>query len=206
MDTRIADQELFQLAKQTVASINGRTGWIPESGAQMAWIAAVRLGWNATDFVLAAGGALAAGGQYPSLYGIDGGGGLETTGMTLAVNEMLLQSHERGLRFFPVWDPARPVSFTTLRTVGAFLVSGRLSPAAATAAAATNAVVHAEIVSEVGEVCTIYGSSGGRPRVVVSGSEVPVAIVFSTDKPFSFSFNTTAGTVYALAMTYEGIL
>ena len=64
LDTRHSDPALFQIAVNTVSKLNAQTGWRPESGAQMDWIAAVRLGWNATEFVLAAGAALSAGGEH----------------------------------------------------------------------------------------------------------------------------------------------
>ena len=76
--TRQSDPETFALARRTVAALNNATAWNPESGAQMDWIAAVRLGWNATEFILRSGAALgpSAGSRYPmlpSFYGTDGG-------------------------------------------------------------------------------------------------------------------------------------
>ena len=56
--------------------LNAATTWIPESGAQMDWIAAVRLGWNATELILHAAAALAPSSRYPMFpnpYGTDGG-------------------------------------------------------------------------------------------------------------------------------------
>ena len=55
-----------------------------------------------------------------------GGGGIETAGGAQAVNDMLLQSSEGFLRFFPVWPAGEDAAFNTLRAVGAFLVSASL--------------------------------------------------------------------------------
>ena len=55
-----------------------------------------------------------------------GGGGIETAGGAQAVNDMLLQSSEGFLRFFPVWPAGEDAAFDTLRAVGAFLVSASL--------------------------------------------------------------------------------
>jgi hypothetical protein len=74
--TRASDPEAFGLARRTVAALNAATVWSPESGAQMDWIAAVRLGWNATEVILRSGAALGPGSRYPmfpSFYGTDGG-------------------------------------------------------------------------------------------------------------------------------------
>ncbi len=64
--------------------------------------------------------------SYPSLVLYYGGGGIENVAGFLAVNEMLLQSHEGVLRFFPAWPRELPARFGTLRAVGAFLVSAEL--------------------------------------------------------------------------------
>jgi hypothetical protein len=180
----------FQLATRTVAHINGAGGWRPESGAQMDWIAAVRLGWNATELVLSAAAALKDGGMYPNLYGVDGGGGLETCGVTLAINEMLLQSHEKGLRFFAVWPRHRHASFSTLRAVGAFLVSAVYHPASRT--------VSANILSTAGGACAVYAGDDGKPPVVTASNGVVVKV--SAAGVSRFQFATSQNTSYTMAM------
>ena len=40
----------------------------------------------------------------------------------MAINDMLLMSFEKFLRFFPVWPVDDDASFTNLRAAGAFLV------------------------------------------------------------------------------------
>lgn len=46
-------------------------------------------------------------------------------GATVAINDLLLQSHGGRMRFFPAWNATAlgAASFTTLRSYGAFLVS-----------------------------------------------------------------------------------
>ena len=81
-----------------------------------------------------------------SLVGAGNGGGmLENSGATVAINDLLLQSHAGHLRFFPVWDATilGASSFTTLRTYGAFLVSASIS--------GTGTVAPISLVSEQGE-------------------------------------------------------
>jgi hypothetical protein len=53
---------------------------------------------------------------------------LENMGATVAINDMLFQSHGGALRFFPVWDAQAlgAASFGTLRGYGAFLASGAI--------------------------------------------------------------------------------
>jgi hypothetical protein len=188
--SRTVDAVQFEIATRTVAIMNSVGAWRPESGAQMDWIAAVRLGWNATEFVLNAGAALQNGGMYPNLYGIDGGGGLETCGVTLAINEMLLQSHEGGLRFFAVWPRYLPASFTTLRTVGAFLVSASYS--------AITGVVSAHISSTVGGKCFVFSGDDGNPPAVTTGDGVVVSV--HTAGAGRFGFVTAPSGVYSLLM------
>ena len=179
----------------------------PESGAQMSWIAAVRLGWPAEYFILNAAASLRNGGMFPNLLGSDGGGGLETTGITLAINEMLLQSHEQALRFFPVWPQGWPASFTTLRTVGGFLVSASVSAAAGntspdeTATGARGAKagrqVAATIHSTVGGECFVFTEMRTLPSVTTLDGHRVQVLPASTGR---VSFNTTTGATYALSM------
>jgi hypothetical protein len=82
-----------------------------------------------------------------------GGGGIESCGGFLAINEMLLQSHEGVLRFFPVWPKDQDARFGTLRAVGAFLVSAELK---------NGVVTGVKIVSEKGRDCTVQNPWTGK--------------------------------------------
>ncbi len=62
----------------------------------------------------------------PNLLLQYGGGGIENCSGFLAVNEMLLQSHDGVIRLFPCWPREMDARFGTLRAVGAFLVSAEL--------------------------------------------------------------------------------
>jgi alpha-L-fucosidase 2 len=82
-----------------------------------------------------------------------GGGGIETCGgMVASVCEMLLQSHEGVIRFFPCWPAARDASFTNLRARGAFLVSARRTG---------GRVSEVFILSERGGTCRLAMPWGG---------------------------------------------
>ncbi len=82
------------------------------------------------------------------------GGGIETcSGITAGLNEMLLQSHEKVLRFFPVWQTNKDARFGRLRAVGAFLVtSGYMD----------GQVQYAVIESEKGRDCTVVNPWPGK--------------------------------------------
>jgi alpha-L-fucosidase 2 len=97
--------------------------------------------------------------SFPNLLLFYGGGGIESCGGFLAINEMLLQSHEGVLRFFPCWPRDQDARFGTLRAVGAFLVSAELK----------NGVVGGvKIISEKGADCTVQNPWPGK-KVTISG-------------------------------------
>ena len=107
-------------------------------------------------------------------YVEEAGGGYETAGASIAVQEMLFQSHEGFLRFFPVVPTGESASFSGLRAVGAFVVSARLEM--------NGTMTGIKIVSEAGRNCTIlvptYPSTAvGRARTLVvmdsTGASVP---------------------------------
>jgi len=124
-----SDAETLQTMRNTVEGINRINGWAPESGMQMAWIGAVRVGYNGTDLLLKAKQILSDPNVfYPNFYPITGGGGLEQAGVTLAINEMLMQSHEGYIHLFPVWPKDQAASFEQLRAKGAFVVSAVHDP------------------------------------------------------------------------------
>jgi hypothetical protein len=90
-----------------------------------------------------------------------GGGGIENVSPSLAVNEMLLQSHEGVLRFFPCWPKDQDARFGTLRGCGAFLVSAELKG---------GAISGVKIVSERGKPCAVQNPWPGHSvRVLRNG-------------------------------------
>jgi len=82
-----------------------------------------------------------------------GGGGIENCAGFHALNEMLLQSHEGVLRFFPCWPKDMDAKFGTLRAVGAFLVSAEVK---------SGEISGVKIVSEMGKDCIVINPWPGR--------------------------------------------
>ena len=124
-----------------------------------------------------------------------GGGGIETAGGAVAINDMLLMSFEGFLRFFPVWPPADDASFTSLRAVGAFLVSASIR---------STVVVDVEVTSEAGRNCTFlspWQRASAEPPVVTSASGERLVVVRATSPLGATSlwrFATVAGGVYTV--------
>ena len=81
------------------------------------------------------------------------GGGIENCSGFLAVNEMLLQSHDGVLRIFPCWPREMDAKFGTLGAVGAFLVSAEIKG---------GLIPGVTILSEKGRDCTIVNPWPGR--------------------------------------------
>ena len=92
--------------------------------------------------------------SYPNLILYYGGGGIENVAGFLAVNEMLMQSHEGVIRFFPVWPRDQDARFGGLRAVGAFLVAAELREGVARGVS---------VRSERGGPCTVANPWPGRP-------------------------------------------
>jgi hypothetical protein len=102
--------------------------------------------------------------SFPNLLACEGGGAIEACGgVTSAVNEMLLQSHEGVLRLFPAWPREKNARFETLRAVGAFLVSSELRD---------GAVQFVRISSERGEDCVVQNPWPGRTVAVLRDGRV----------------------------------
>lgn len=87
-----------------------------------------------------------------------GGGGIEdASAVPVCLQEMLLQSHQKTIRLFPVWPDDQPASFRKLRAVGAFLVSSAYSE---------GSVKYVLVESEKGRTCRIQ-NPWPEERVVV---------------------------------------
>ena len=113
-----------------------------------------------------------------------GGGGIENVSPALAVTEMLLQSHEGVIRFFPCWPLDQPARFGTLRAVGAFFVSAELKD---------GKVSGASITSEKGRTCSIVNPWPNQTvRVIRNGTSA------ETVSGLRFTLKTGSGEMLGL--------
>ncbi|WP_052850013.1 discoidin domain-containing protein [Streptomyces avicenniae] len=100
--------------------------------------------------------------------------GIEKSGTTEAINNMLVQGHGGVITLFPVWPSARDASFNRLRMPGAFVVSS---------ARQGGAVLYADVVSQVGGTLRLTNAWPGRTIAVTNAAGQPV------------SFTTTGGVI-----------
>jgi hypothetical protein len=111
------------------------------------------------DFVLQSGG------RYSDQTNFDWMGDmgiwLENFSLPVVINECLMQSYDGTIRLFPNWDRKTDAAFTTLRAVGAFLVSSALSG---------GEITHLTILSEQGRRCKLHNPwPGATVRLVRDG-------------------------------------
>ena len=194
-----SDPSLLAVARNTML-LSGFTDKRSEGNAfQYIYPAFVRVGcasgcWLNATWILGQMSAVIGDAMGANGYLSQAGGGIETASGAVAVNDMLLMSFESFLRFFPVWPRAEDASFTTLRAVGAFLVSASLS---------AGVVGDIEIVSDAGLNCTFlspWQPQAAAPLVTgAKGSAVAVARAPSQGGLALWSFATVRGGVYTIA-------
>ena len=212
-------EDVLALAINTVWGDNDRSSWHPTNGLCLAWPSATRITngstpGRATALLDRYEGALKAT-MHPNFWPDMGGGGIEQVGATVAVDELLLQSHEGFIVLFPAWERGlHAAAFITLRARGAFLFSAAID-------AKGRVVPKVAVYSEMGEPCRMIspwssnggggGASSNPPFVVAvrssssrktngSISEVP-KVVFAGlvgRSVATWAFNTTARTEYVL--------
>ena len=190
-----SDNATKTVARNTVWLVNNYSGWHPVNGICLAWPSSARLMDKHDPYpfgpavLLDAWAAALEQTMQRNFWPSMGGGGLEQVGATQAINELLLQSFQGALRFFPGWPIGETASFTTLRAVGAFLVS-----AAVDAAGNTGNIT---VLSEVGLPCTVVSPwLGAGIKVTSGGSEIAVVKAAGNRR---WTFKTTAGTSYTLS-------
>lgn len=171
-----SDAATLRLARTTIWATNSATHWAPINGLCLAWPSASRLADKHEPFPFGSAAlldhfetALRAKMQanfWPNL----GGGGLEQVGATVAVNELLLQSFEGFLRFFPGWALGEAARFATLRAYGAMLVSASVD--------ADGVASDIVVVSEQGADC-VFQNPWLRlpPNTPVLASRPPAVVV-----------------------------
>ncbi len=109
----------------------------------------------------------------------------ESLGIIGPLQEMMLQSWDGVIRVFPAWPSDTDASFTTLRAVGAFLVS---------AAHAGGQVTQVTSTSEKGQPCRIANPFPGETTIVDSADK-PIPCI--TDAGI-LAFKTAPGETYHL--------
>jgi hypothetical protein len=149
-----SDPKLLEISRDTITVLNR---WADYNGFSSFYTAAARIGYD-PNVILAKLRAECDKHSMPNLLLTYGGGGIESGGGFLAINEMLLQSHEGIIRLFPCWPHDKDARFGTLRAVGAFLVSAELK---------AGIISGMKIVSEKGRDCTIQNPWPGKKIQVV---------------------------------------
>ena len=189
-----ADTQLLAIAKATVYALNDFTKWDNTNGYCLSWPPAVRTSTRADSALLIGKfrSALDSGMSHNGNHG-NGGGMLENSGATAAINEMLLQSHGGRLRFFPVWDATAlgPAAFVTLRAYGAFLVSAAIN--------AAGTVGTVSLWSEHGEPVVLESPFSANLAPVVTDESTGQVVAVHPAPGGYWSFNTTRSTPYSIA-------
>jgi hypothetical protein len=176
-----SDPKLLELCHNTINAMNR---WADYNGFSSWYTACARVGYD-PKVILAKLRAECDKHSFPNLLLYYGGGGIESCGGFLALNEMLLQSHEGLLRFFPCWPKDQDARFGSLRAVGAFLISSEFKD---------GLVTGVKILSEKGRPCTVQNSwPGSTVRLTRNGQP---AETLAGDR---FTFHTLAGETIELS-------
>jgi hypothetical protein len=117
-----SDPKLLEISRNM---INAMGRWQDPNGASSWYAACARVGYDPKK-ILAELNNMYSHHAFPNKLLSFGGGGIENVSPALGVTEMLLQSHESVIRFFPCWPKDQDARFGTLRAKGAFLVSAEL--------------------------------------------------------------------------------
>lgn len=144
-----SDPQLLQVCHNTIEAMHR---WHDGNGFSSWYTACARVGYDPRT-ILAKLREECDRCSMPNLLLTYGGGGIENVAGFLALNEMLLQSHEGVIRFFPVWPREQNARFGSLRAVGAFLVTAELKEGTVRAVS---------IQSEKGRACTVQNPWPGR--------------------------------------------
>ena len=180
-----SDPRLLEISRNTIDEM-GR--WADYNGFSSWYTACVRVGYD-PKMILSKMREECDKHSFQNLLLFYGGGGVESCGGFLAINEMLLQSHEGVLRFFPCWPKEQDARFGTLRAVGAFIVSAEFKG---------GVVSGVKIVSEKGKPCTVQNPWLGK-KVRLTRNGKSVGMFGDVKRGERFTFATAAGETIVLA-------
>lgn len=193
--TQTTDLALLARAKQTVFGLNKYQArpWANTNGFCLSWPPAVRVSSQEDAVTLIdafANAILSTTGNNACVK--NNGGMLENIGATVAINDLLVQSHGGIMRFFPVWNATilGAASFTTLRTYGAFLVSASVDK--------NGTVSPITLSSDVGGD-VVFASPWGITNTPKVTNRNGNSIAVTTVSQGVFSFDTDAGSSYTIS-------
>ncbi|MDR3094204.1 MAG: hypothetical protein LBU62_06140, partial [Bacteroidales bacterium] len=129
------------------------------------------------DFVLQSGG------RYSDVFNFKYMGNMgiwvENFALPLVINECLIQSYNGVIHLFPNWDKKTDVEFSTLRAVGAFLVSCKLSG---------GEITSLQLLSEKGSVCKLK-NPWSKAMVQLIRNDKPAEVLSGERLTFKTSVN-----------------
>lgn len=166
-----SDPKLLETSRNMIEAM-GR--WKDSNGSSSWYSACARVGYN-PNTILTELRAMYDARTLPNKLLNFYGGGIENVSPSLAVTEMLLQSHDGVLRLFPCWPARLDARFGTLRAVGAFLISAELT---------AGKISGVTIVSEKGNPCILVNpwpersvqlTRDGRAALVLQGARLTLA-------------------------------
>jgi hypothetical protein len=131
--------------------------WIDGNGMSSFFPAAARVGYDPSTILSQMSGMVASWGWGNGFYSAGGGWMENLSVVPNTLQEMLMQSQEGVIRFFPCWPTNLDARFGTLRAYGAFLV---------TAQQHNGLVDGVHITSEQGYPCTIQNPWPSQPVAV----------------------------------------
>ncbi|MGN1346999.1 MAG: glycosyl hydrolase family 95 catalytic domain-containing protein, partial [Eubacteriales bacterium] len=180
-----SDEELLKISRDTVTAMNR---WSDYNAFATYYTAAVRVGYDPAVIIENLNRQIDTH-SFNNFFIYYGGGGIECcSAVPTCVNEMLFQSHEGVLRFFPVWDKNKDASFDKLRGYGAFVVSAELK----------NGVIgDIEMFSEKGRPCSVLCPWESGMTVLANGTAISCETKTARDGVV-YTFATEAGKSYIL--------
>jgi len=157
-----SDPKLLEISHNMIDEM---ARWVDGNGSSSWYTACARVGYQ-PEKILAELRSMYDKHSMPNKILYFGGGGIENASPSLAVNEMLLQSHEGVIRFFPCWPKNLDARFGSLRAVGAFVVSAEMK---------NNIVQNVAITSEKGKPLTIVNPwNAGKVQVYRNGKKAEI--------------------------------
>jgi hypothetical protein len=169
------------------------------------------LAWSAPQ-VLAGFNAWLARFQGPSFLPGAPGGGVENTGVSRAINDMLLQAHavpadleaalgSYVLELFPFVDPTAPAAFTTLLAKGGYLVSAAYDNATRAVTSPVAVTAAYTLQGSAGSRCSVVMPAGWDGATVACGGAQPAPAPAGAlpDGRAAVAFDAPAGEVCLLA-------